>query len=81
MFDPEIPFLYVFLPAVLQATGLSEPGVEGHVPPQFLSEQLTLSKPGGQNMSTIVLQAPPDFQTLRRPCLRFDSVSHSFKYV
>ena len=41
----------------------------GPKPPQFLSEQLTLSQPGGQNMSTIVLQAPPDFQTLRRPWL------------
>ena len=37
-------------------------------PPQCLAEQLTLSQPGGQIMPTTVLQAPSNFQTLRRPC-------------
>ena len=36
---------------------------------QFLAKQLTLSQPGGQIMPTTVLRAPPDFQTLRRPCI------------
>ena len=44
-------------------------GAGGAVAPQFLAEQLTLSQPGGQIMPTTVLQAPPDFQTLRRPCI------------
>ena len=35
--------------------------------PQFLAKQLTLSQPGLQIMPTTVIQAPPDFQTLRRP--------------
>ena len=34
-----------------------------------LAKQLTLSQPGGQIMPTTVVQAPPDFQTLRRPCV------------
>ena len=41
----------------------------GTRPSHFLAGQLTLSQPGGQIISTIVLQAPPDFQTLRRACL------------
>ena len=41
----------------------------GAAPPQFLAKQLTLSQPGGQIMPTTVIQAPPDFQTLRRPCI------------
>ena len=38
---------------------------------QFLTDQLTLSQPGGggQIMPTTVLQAPQNFQTLRRPCI------------
>ena len=44
-------------------------GLGGLQPPQCLAEQLTLSQPGGQIMPTTVLQAPPDFQTLRRPCV------------
>ena len=37
---------------------------------QFLTDQLTLSQPGGggQIMPTTVLSAPPEFQTLRRAC-------------
>ena len=41
-------------------------------PPQFSAKQLTLSKPGGQIIPTTVLRAPPDFQTLRRPCKQVD---------
>ena len=37
-------------------------------PPQFLTDQLTLSQPGGLIMPTTVLPAPPNFQTLRRAC-------------
>jgi hypothetical protein len=48
-----------------QAGGL---GSGGALAPQFLAKQLTLSQPGGQIMPTTVLQASPDFQTLRRPC-------------
>jgi hypothetical protein len=43
-------------------------GIWGLQPPQCLAEQLTLSQPGGQIMPTAVLQAPSNFQTLRRPC-------------
>ena len=38
-------------------------------PPQFLAKQLTLFQPEGQIMHTTVIQAPPEFQTLQRPCL------------
>jgi hypothetical protein len=57
---------YVFCAYV--HTGPSQVGGLGGLwPPQFLAKQLTLSQPGGQIMPTTVLQAPPDFQTLRRP--------------
>jgi hypothetical protein len=42
----------------------------------FLAEQLTLSQPGGQIIPTTVLQAPPDFQTLRRPWIVKNSLLH-----
>ena len=41
------------------------PGMPWH--PQILADQLTLSQPGGQIMSTLLLLAPPDFQIFRRP--------------
>ena len=41
-------------------------GAGGALAPSFLAKQLTLSQPGGQIMATTVIQAPPDFQTLRR---------------
>ena len=44
-------------------------GLWGLKPPQFLADQLTLSKPGGAHSPHPVLRAPPDFQTLRRPCI------------
>ena len=37
--------------------------------PKFLADQLTLSQPGGAHSPHPVLRAPPDFQTLRRPCI------------
>ena len=43
-------------------------GGGGHVPPHSLADQLTLSQPGGAHYPHTVLCAPPDFQTLRRPC-------------
>ena len=51
-------------------TGPSQAGGPGgHVPPHFLADQLTLSQPGGAHSPHLVLRAPPDFQTLRRPLL------------
>ena len=44
-------------------------GLGGLQPPQFLADQLTLSQPGGTHYPHPVLPAPPDFQTLRRPCV------------
>ena len=50
-------------------TGLTQVGGQGgQVPSRFFAENLTLSLPGGQIMPTTVLNAPSDFQTLRRPC-------------
>jgi len=42
--------------------------ISGIIAPQFWAEQLTLSQLGEQIMPTTVLRAPPDFQTLQRPC-------------
>ena len=52
-------------------SGLSQGGGAGgaSAPPQILADQLTLSQPGGAHYPHPVLQAPPDFQTLRRPCI------------
>jgi hypothetical protein len=44
-------------------------GAGGALAPHFLAKQLTLSQPGGQIIPTTVIQAPPDFQTLRRACI------------
>ena len=44
-------------------------GGRGARAPHFLSDQLTLSQPGGAHYPHPVLRAPPDFQTLRRPCI------------
>ena len=49
-----------------------ERGPGGLVPPRFLSDQLTLSQPGGAHYPHPVLLAPPDFYTLRRPCMIYD---------
>ena len=57
------------------SAGLSQAGWGGgwggwgtfSLPPQFLADQLILSQPGGAHYPHPVLQAPPDFQTLRRP--------------
>ena len=38
-------------------------------PPHFLADQLTLSQARGAHYPHPVLCAPPDFQTLRRPCM------------
>ena len=58
-----------FIFSLQNKTGLLQAGgpAGGALAPQFLAKQLTLSQPGGQIMPTTVLQAPPDFQTLRRP--------------
>jgi hypothetical protein len=56
-------------------------GAGGLWPPQFLAKQLTLSQPGGQIMPTTVLQAPPDFQTLRRPCGLLVSLEQTYVEV
>ena len=44
--------------------GMPEAGVAHH---QILAYQLTLSQPGGADYATILLLAPPDFQTFLRP--------------
>ena len=41
---------------------------------------LTLSQPGGAYYPHPVLQAPPDFQTLRRPCIVSPKKSKSMKH-
>ena len=56
-------------------------GLWGLQPSQCLAEQLTLSQPGGQIMPTTVLQAPPNFQTLRRPCTHYISTKKMFLQV
>ena len=43
-------------------------GLGGLQPPQYLADQLTLFRPGGTHYPRPVLLAPPEFQTLRRPC-------------
>ena len=49
--------------------GMSQTGGQGgRTPPQFLADQLTLSRPGGAHYPHPVLHAPPDFQTLRHAC-------------
>ena len=53
--------------------GPSQAGGEGALAPQFLAKQLTLSQPGGQIIPTKVLEAPPNFQTMRRACTKFDN--------
>jgi hypothetical protein len=63
-----LTFEILFLNMYLLCRPVASGGAGGHVPPQFLAEQLTLSQPGGQIMPTTVLSALPDFQTLRRPC-------------
>ena len=53
-------------------SGLSQVrGPGGHVPPpfHFLADQLTLSQPGGDTLSPPSITCPPDFLTLRRPCI------------
>ncbi len=39
-------------------------GQGGRTPPQFLVDQLTLSRPGGAHYPHPLLPAPPDFLTL-----------------
>ena len=59
--------------------GLSQAGgLGGREPPQFLPEQLTLSQPRGQIMLTTLLQAPPDFWTMRRPWTARCGIYYSF---
>ena len=57
---------YAWIMSCIQQ-GCRQRGAWGLQPPQFLTDQLTLSQPGGQIMPATVLPAPPpDFQTLRR---------------
>ena len=53
--------------------GRRNKGIGGLFAPHILADQLTLSQPGGgrscpQHYPHPVIQAPPDFQTSRRPC-------------
>ena len=60
-------------PYVLYSRAVASGGRGGFSPPQFLAKQLTLSQPGGQIIPTKVLEAPPNFQTMRRACTKFDN--------
>ena len=45
--------------------GLSQAGgPEGHVPPHFLTDQLTLSQPGGAHYAHHITACPPGFSDL-----------------
>ena len=46
----------------------------GHVPP-FLSDQLTLSQPGGANYAHNIIRCSSDFQTFLWPCRVFENNS------
>ena len=61
----------VISPVRVDLRPVASGGAGGAIAPQFLAKQLTLTQPGGQIMSTTILQAPlpPDFLTLRRPCI------------
>ena len=55
----------------IYSSGMLEGGRQGgglRPPPQFLADQLTLSRPRGAHYPHPVLLAPPDFQTLRHAC-------------
>ena len=47
---------------------------KGHVPP-FLSDQLTLSQPGGANYAHNIIRCSLDFQTFLWPCRVFKNNS------
>ena len=47
-------------------------------PPQSLADQFTLSRPGWAHYPHPLLLAPPDLQTLRRPCGAFDFIKNNF---
>ena len=62
--------LYVHTLSLKYLAGVSSlgvPGVPWHT--QILADQLTLSQPGGADYAHQIILAPPDFQTIRRPCL------------
>ena len=66
-------FIHIDLSSSDSFPGLSPgEGLGGLQPPQFLTDQLTLSQPGGAHYPQPVLQSPPDFQTLRRACFHND---------
>ena len=48
--------------------GRRKVGAGGALAPQFLADQLTLSRTGGDTLSPPSTTSPPDFQTLRQPC-------------
>ena len=50
--------------------GRRKVGAGGALAPQYLADQLTLSRPGGTHYPHPVLLAPPKFQTLRCAALR-----------
>ena len=58
--------------------GLSQAGglVGPLAPPQFLAEQLTLSRPGGQIMPTTVLRAPRIFRPCNGPAYTYYTISY-----
>ena len=45
------------------------------LPPPFLSDQITLSQPGGANYAHIMITCPSDLQTFLQPCKVFKNNS------
>ena len=60
---------YAWIMSCIQQ-GCRQRGAWGLQPPQFLTDQLTLSQPGGADYArhSTPSPPPPDFQTLRRAC-------------
>ena len=65
-------FCSFYFPATYQARR-KRGGRGGTCPPPLLADQLTLSQPGRAHYPHPVIRAPPDFQTLRRPCIYTDT--------
>ena len=76
----ELAILNLFFQETFFFASFQRKSVDNSGPSQFLAKQLTLSQPGGQIIPSTVLQAPPEFQTLRRAWRYniFEKTSNSF---
>ena len=63
--QPSVNFVSCLFKNNAQYRAVVSGGAGGAKAPQFLADQLTLSRPGGAHYPHPVLHAPPDFQTLR----------------